>query len=305
MKEIGDKLKATRLSLGLSIQDISNKTKIRHQVLTELEAGNFSFQPMVYVISFLKTYSQFLKISDEEIDDFLNILKKQANIPKPAQYQVFQANKTNDLIQKFNTGNYKKLFSQKSNIVNYLIYAALGLIVVSLIYVTFFSGTKDDKKFIGEKGVYGPDTAVIKNQRGNLENFFAPPDSIVLEAVGIDTAWIRLIIDGTQTDQVLMVPRLEKKWIAKNYFQMSIGNEGAVQFKRNGTLLPPFGTKGSIIRNVRITFDKVDVSSSPWSNPKDTTTYRRAKKKQEAVPAPPIRLLEPSSIQKSDVKIKK
>ena len=92
--------------------------------------------------------------------------------------------------------------------------------------------------------------------------------------------------------------------IAHEFFQLSIGNEGAISFKRNGVQLPSFGTKGSVIRNVKITFDKVDVSSAPWSNPKDSIV-RRPRKKVEPPKQQPFRMLEPSNMEKAPIKLKK
>ena len=83
--------------------------------------------------------------------------------------------------------------------------------VIALVYISFFMNSHEKRNFSGEKGAYGPDTAIIRNHPKTLENFYAPPDSIVLEATGVDTAWLRIVIDGHQSDQLLFTPRVERK----------------------------------------------------------------------------------------------
>jgi hypothetical protein len=50
---------------------------------------------------------------------------------------------------------------------------------------------------------------------------------------------------------------MKKRWSANEYFIITQGNIGAVQFSRNGKLLEPFGTKGTVVKNIKVTRDKV------------------------------------------------
>ena len=309
MKEFAEQLINYRKNLNLTIQQVSEKTKIRPHILEELESGNFTFLPAVYIISFIKTYATFLKLPDEDIDLMLESLKSISNIKKPAQYQSVPLDNSSNQTEfaKTPASIFPKKFGslKNSNIINYLIYSALGLTIVVLIYITFFMDGSAKRKFSGEKEVLGPDTAIIKTQGKAIVQSIAQPDSIQLEAYGKDTAWIKIIIDGQKMDQFTIYPSVEKKWYAKEFFLLSIGNEGAVIFKRNGVQLQPFGTKGTIIRNIKITRDKIDISSSPWSQKPDTSSVPkkpRTRKQEEKKPA--IRLIDPSPINSEKPKIK-
>lgn len=308
MEEFAEKLIRYRESLNLTIQQVSEKTKIRPHILLELENGHFTFLPAVYIISFIKTYATFLKIPDDEIEYLIESLKSKSNLKKPAQYQSIQAD-TKSVLNEYQPPvmpvTPKKIGSLKnSNIINYLIYSALGLTIVVLIYITFFMDGSEKRKFSGEKESLGPDTAIIKNQNKAIDMNLSSQDSILLEAVGKDTAWIRIIIDGQKMDQFTIYPEMEKKWFAKEYFLLSIGNEGAVIFKRNGMQLQQFGTKGTIIRNIKITRDKVDIPSAPWSGKSDSTIIRKPRGKKPEEKKPVIRLIDPSPINNQKPKIK-
>lgn len=284
--------KEFRQNLNLTIESVSERTKIRSHILLALEDNNFSFLPPVYMIGFLKTYAHFLKIPENLVNDAIEYIKKTG---KKEELPVYSSNpiSINESKQSGQlTESIKLLNKNQSVLVNYLIYSAIGLALIALIYFTFFSsGTNDN--LVNDK-LKTPDTAVIGNiNRINLPKIFEG-DSLVLEARCIEKTWIRIIIDGKSSEELDMLPEMTKRWSAAEYFILTIGNEGGVIFTKDGQQLPPFGTKGSVIRNVRITREKVDVSSSPWSVLGDTSLKKRLKKNEEK--PEPIPILEPSPV---------
>ncbi|MEX0974120.1 MAG: RodZ domain-containing protein [Bacillota bacterium] len=61
LREIGSEIRAQRESLGLSIGEVSDRTKIRSKYLLAVEAGDESPAPgTTYFKAFLKTYATFL-----------------------------------------------------------------------------------------------------------------------------------------------------------------------------------------------------------------------------------------------------
>ena len=67
MDELIQELKAQRESLGLSIQDLFQRTRINSDFMDALEAGNFDVLPEAYVKLFLKRYAQEVKLDGDEI----------------------------------------------------------------------------------------------------------------------------------------------------------------------------------------------------------------------------------------------
>ena len=72
MKEIGERLKETRESIGISIEEASEDLKISPSQLEEAEEGNMkAFKDIFSLKSFIKDYSKYLGLdSDEMLDDF-------------------------------------------------------------------------------------------------------------------------------------------------------------------------------------------------------------------------------------------
>lgn len=82
MADISKILKEARLNKNLTIEELSDKTKIRKIIIENLETGNFGDFQEVYLRAFIRTIAKELKISEDE--KFLEAYK---SIPKP-EYQT-------------------------------------------------------------------------------------------------------------------------------------------------------------------------------------------------------------------------
>ena len=80
-KIVGKKLKESRISQSLSIEEISEKTFIRKHFLIALEEGNFSSLPSAaQVRGYLRSYADYLGLDSDEI---LDSLKQKPEPPSP------------------------------------------------------------------------------------------------------------------------------------------------------------------------------------------------------------------------------
>ncbi len=72
MKEIGEKLKAARESIGISIDEASEDLKISSKQIADIEEGNVeSFQDVFNLKYFIRDYAKYLGLDKEQIvDDF-------------------------------------------------------------------------------------------------------------------------------------------------------------------------------------------------------------------------------------------
>ena len=303
-KDIINLLRNARESLNLSLQQVSERTKIRPHILQEIENGNYSVLPLPYLLASVKTYAKSLRLPQDDIESLVNYIKVKAGVKEEKVYQVPEKDEKiqiKDKSHKIKFGKYEFVL-KTSNIINYLIYTALGLTIIVLIYVTFFMGESETRKFSGELEK-AADTAVVENINDDLSSFFSKKDSIILEARAIDTAWMKIVIDGKKAHQITFFPGMERQWSAKEYFILSIGNEGAIKFFKDGEELPSFGRKGTVIRNIKITREEINISSSPWGN--DSLKKKRKRKKTEKKKKDEIRFLEPSNVKPAPQTIKK
>lgn len=67
LSKFGEFLRNTRELNHLSIEEISNITKIDKKFIEEMESGNFEFQPMVYIKAFLKSYAKAVNLDPDDV----------------------------------------------------------------------------------------------------------------------------------------------------------------------------------------------------------------------------------------------
>jgi transcriptional regulator with XRE-family HTH domain len=288
----GSILKEERLKQNLSLGDISDRTKIRVNFLSAIEDDNYEVLPPVYIRSFVKSYAQALRIPYidivSQIDTILNLQKPKELFIQPS----VETSEPDDsqMIKKANgnqmTRNKYSVKQSRVNLINYSIYSGLILAAIALIYFSIFSGKNGDNRS-DLLGVESADTTNInedKEENGGLFSFLdkSESDSLVLEAVAVDTVWLRIDMDGKYSTGVTMYPEMKMRWSAMKYFIISLGNAGGVTFYRNGSKLEPFGKKGIVIRNLKITADKTESSAEPWNKKNE------AKKKEKERKTPPL-----------------
>lgn len=276
MDNLGERLKSEREKLNLSIDDVSQKTKIRHQVIEALENNNFNILPEVYLNSFIKTYSAFLKIPEEEINPYLiGYSKKATTRTQQSEPQVITNEYKTIKEYYYKQPSQKKskviIGKNKTQIIYYLVYSLLFIAIVLLIYLLFFSNrSKTPPTDFIQKSGRAADTAIFQSTEG-LANYYIEKDSFNLSALGKDSAILIIDIDNKKRNEVIYFFKgLEKSWNAKENFILNISKEGAIEFKRDGQILAPFGPYGSPIRKVIITRNEVVSSSQSWIPSQDT-----------------------------------
>lgn len=297
MTEIGNILKEARESRKMSIDELSRLSKIRPYILEAIEEGNLSVQPEVYVKAFVKTISGILKIENDEINNFLN--PPQSSKSKKHAESLHHSDKEETPAQHY-AKLFKKNVTKKNRKKEYILYSvigSIGIIVLLAAYLIFFnSDSKSTVKAMPDSSSPSDVLVVQKNDKKNLLSYFQNNDSLVLKAVAMDTVWMRIEIDGKTSEEILMKPGMEMQWSANDHFIIDQGNAGGIKFYRNGTELQPFGTRGTVVKNIKITRNEV-LNDNPWKTDsiRKANQTRSAKKKKEEKDSRP-RLIEPSGV---------
>lgn len=73
MKEIGEELKATRESHGLSTEEVAEDLNLRVSQIENIEQGNLKvFKDVFYLKCFIRDYAKYLGLDEEKIMDEFN-----------------------------------------------------------------------------------------------------------------------------------------------------------------------------------------------------------------------------------------
>lgn len=269
MTEFGKYLKSIREDHNISLETVAAKTSVRKQYLILIEEDRLEELPPIYGKSFIKSYCNYLEIPVEEYTPILERLDNQdktinkvKSTNNTNQFNI----KTNPNLEIFikNLGLEKYLISNNqinilkiSNNTKLINFFVVFLLLFLLIIFLFLDSNDGNQFQTDENSNLSPDTLVLETKEKGLLSYFRNSDSLVLEAYAIDTCWIKLNIDGKINKEIITTPSMNMRWSANEYFIITQGNVGAVQFKRNGKLLEPFGARGSVVKNIKITKDEV------------------------------------------------
>ncbi len=315
MIEFGKILQETRIGKNLSLKEVSERIKIREHILQEIERGNLSVLPAVYIKSFLRTYSDFLGIDPTLIPQKFSstVEKAEPDIIEtkidsnsgPGKIKKLNLPINNTVDPKNHTHfDTKSAEERPAFLSNFYIY----LIILVIIGVAVFLALRNDIFNTDEREVVAYneepayDTAVIDQSETSLFDNITPlaSDSLVLTAKAHGDAWVRLNIDGKKTVEFLLKSGNQMRWSAKDFILLTQGNAGAIEYYRNNKLMEPFGTKGTVVHNIRITKDKIYNASRAEQ---DSIKQIYLQKRKPVIKERPI-LIEPANFDESFFKKK-
>lgn len=151
MKEIGEKLRETRESMGITIEEAATDLKLRPSQLENIEEGNReSFKDVFYLKMFIKNYSKYLGLDyDEMVEEFNEYLfdfTSKISIEDIKKAEKEQRKKEKKLKTVKIASPYTVEKQQQKIIPRFLIIGGIVLVAVIIIYVVVLLVTKEDEE---------------------------------------------------------------------------------------------------------------------------------------------------------------
>lgn len=244
-------LETIRKARGLTLEDISSKTRIGIKYLTAIEEGNFALlPPPVYTKGFIKTYADILGIDRQVIiGDYEKHLL--ATLPAGASDPVreVKAKGLGDTKRPFNL----RLPGLKSG-------RFLGIVLITgllgyLIWVASASFTSNEPPVASPPGALAPEagSAAGSPTKGQIlpdqqePGKAGPAGGLPLVIEARELTWLRITSDGNPPSELLLKAgeRIERS--AAEYFIIHIGNAGGVTLRFQGKKLGPLGAAGEVV----------------------------------------------------------
>ncbi len=144
MKEIGERLKETRESMGISIEEAAEDLKIRPAQLENIEEGNKeAFKDVFYLKFFIRDYAKYLGLNYEEmVEEFNEFLFDYTS--KISLDDIRKANKKQNKTKKIASPYTLEGKNQKS-IPPFIIYILIFIVVCIIAYcIVLLATSKDD-----------------------------------------------------------------------------------------------------------------------------------------------------------------
>jgi hypothetical protein len=68
----------------------------------------------------------------------------------------------------------------------------------------------------------------------------------------VEPTWIRVQPDEGRATEELLPAGASREWSAERRFLVTLGNAGGVELTLNGKVLPPLGSKGTVIQRLEL-----------------------------------------------------
>ncbi len=151
MKEIGEKLKEVRESMGITIEEAAGDLKLRPSQIENIEEGNKeAFKDIFYLKMFIKNYSKYLGLdSDEMVEEFNEYLfdfTSKISIEDIKKAEKEQRKKAKKLKTVKIASPYTIEKQQQKSIPKFLIFGGIALIIIIIVYVVILLVTKEDEE---------------------------------------------------------------------------------------------------------------------------------------------------------------
>jgi transcriptional regulator with XRE-family HTH domain len=235
--QVTDRLRVARERAGLTIQDISVRTKIRAAALEALERGEFDRLPGdFYVRSFLKAYAREVHLPEEDLLRDYDEIHGAAE-PEPVPVPVVRPPAPQPLFHRPNAVVLR--WPQGYNTP-----AALVVTVVLLAVVSFrWAGTSPSANgaAIGTAGVAEAAPAPVGTSGST-----AAPDKLVIEIRPAAPIWVAATADGASAIYRLLQPGERVMVEAQKELSFRIGNAGAFVYSINGVPGKPLGAPDEV-----------------------------------------------------------
>ena len=146
MKEIGEKLKEARESIGVSIEEVAEDLKLRPSQIENIEAGNTdAFKDVFYLKYFIRDYAKYLGLDKEDlVDEFNEYLFDYTS--RLSLDDIKAAKKKKKDVRKIKSP-YTIEKRNRTSIIMFVVYAIIMLLIILIIYLIINLNTTDNDDF--------------------------------------------------------------------------------------------------------------------------------------------------------------
>ncbi len=263
-KKIGEKLKARREKLGLSLEDISEDTKTSIEYLQAIEDGNIaSFPSNVYYDMFAHSYAKEMELNPDELFEELKMAEEAETEIEPSAKSSQKQPKKEDKKEDKKKGGGFSFVKLSAWLGGIIIVIFIAIVVWSVMgnksqepsTVQSSENTTTDNEHGAALASQEPSAAVEDStlQEVKIEMpEYEPVKKMNLQVATSDSCWVMVLADG---DTVLNrnLPGGAVRNLSADYrFLISAGNPSVLNLKLDGELLRPLSESGRPYRDREI-----------------------------------------------------
>ena len=245
-ESLGKILKKKRETKQLSIQEVSEQTRIAKDIITKIEEDQLGkISSLFYARGFVKSYAQFLgAIEEKVVKEFLAGQEKKDT----------QKLRIEGLDKKEPVGTLFKRYKKEISLVLLIIFGVWfsifsflqikkAVIGVSTKYKSYIAGKKaPEEKKAAETA--RPESRKEAPEPAPKEKAAAEMQGVSLEITAKYNTWIQVRGDGNLLFKGILKKGAADTWQAREKIDLEIGNAGGVSLKLNDKKLGSPGKRG-------------------------------------------------------------
>ncbi len=261
MDTLGEDLRAAREGKGLTLRQVSEKTRISATFLKALEDGDYSVLPGdVFVVGFLRNYSRELGLDEDEI--VARYRERQGPRPEAVPAQVPSEGETMSAAMKAGM----PLPAKKTPIYVILIagLALGGLVAAAALYLTRGGRPAAPPPPAGHAPVAAPLKAMTTAAPGPMNMYSIKPREAAippkkekgrlrLRLTAESASWYSYRADNGAGESGILKAGESLEVRADARIILSLGNAGGVRVEFGGRQLKPFGGEGEAVKGIVFT----------------------------------------------------
>lgn len=237
MASLGQELKRERELRGISLKEISNTTRISLKFLEALEEDRLEVLPGEFFIrGILRAYAKNVGLDEDYV---MNKLQEIWMLREPSQ----------DLERM------KKLrhppFPRKNRILLYIILVIIAFAAFLSLYFVLRSMLSTSTPAVSQQTVIAESSPPPPAEEP--EPSIAEEKEVDLKISFLEQTWIQVYADGEKKLDGLMSRGDKFSITAFRELVLNLGNAGGLTYTLNDNKGKPFGSRGAVVKNIRIT----------------------------------------------------
>ena len=243
MATLGQDLKRERELRGISLEDISDSTKISLKLLEALEQDRLDDLPGEFFIkAILRTYATSIGLEE---DSFLNKYYEDSLLKEQLTEEKAQSNKIQQPLPK----HIKKRIGLS------MLAIAILAILIFVYLIAWKKSPSPPQEELQPSALIQQETPAALPEIEALSQPVFEEKQLLLEISIKEETWIEVYADGELKVDDTKQPGEMITVQASEELLINLGNAGGIAYKINNREGKPFGISGVQIRNIRITLE--------------------------------------------------
>jgi hypothetical protein len=256
MESVGQKLRAARIHLGLTLEQISAKTRISIRNLQALENDDLTpFNSAFFYRSFVRQFAQQLKIDYQDLAG--DVQQLTSRIPEPLMPGQAELSSNGPKVPAMPPSHPRKLR---------WLHSLTSLLMMLVACSTAYNFWENSRARVAPKPEPAAQRSPIAKSEAASEAASPIPGAVAVrvELSAIERTWLSVMADGIQTFNGILEADDTKLLEGRETARVRTGNAGGLSVVFNGKAIGSLGPRGQI-RTVVFTRNGYEMLQPPPS----------------------------------------